>query len=205
MITEITIYNWRLAWSEKCQASSGFRSRHRLRSRAVAAIVAAAPSGPRAAAAAAAGVAGVLLVETWVPGTARVAPALAEVDRETASAAAVAVAEGEPRQEIATRVTKRVSRSVATGRGAGLGSLPFSTAVSRQRRRERLLEVAGQNFVNKRERHSCVGRTRPWTLLTTYKLVIIIFAICFFTRMYSSVLVCFRSLHALTTYNLIFQ
>jgi hypothetical protein len=86
--------------------------------------------------------------------------ALAELGQEAASAGAAAAAAGEAGQ-ITTRMTERArSRSVAAGRGAGLGSLPLTTPVGRRRRRERLLEVAGQHFVNKSERHSCIGRSR---------------------------------------------
>jgi len=89
-------------------------------------------------------------------------PPLAEVSGETAPAAAAAAAAtaaaGEDGQEIAARVARRASSGpVAAGRGARLRVLPLTTAVSRLRWRERLLEASGQHFVDQGERHSSVG------------------------------------------------
>ncbi len=93
---------------------------------------------------------------------ASVAHPLAEVSGETAPAAAAAAAAtaaaGEDGQEIAARVAGRASSGpVASGRGARLRALPLTTAVSRLRWRERLLEASGQHFVDQGERHSSVG------------------------------------------------
>ncbi len=124
----------------------------------VSAGVPAAASGRRVAAAVAAGAAGVVLIVAGVE--AGVAPPLAEVDGEAApatAAAAAATAASEDWQEKSGVAGRASSGPVAAGRGARLGALPLTTAVSRLWRRKRLPEASGHHFVNQGKRHSNVG------------------------------------------------
>ncbi len=111
-------------------------------------------------------------------GTAWVAPGIARVVAEAAvllvvdiwksaptaagAATAAAAAAGEGGQEVGAGVARRAgSGPMATGGGSRLGALPLAAAVSRQRRGEGLLEVAGQHLVDQCQSHSRVGSSRP--------------------------------------------